>query len=120
MNYTLQRKYRSLERRREPKRVPNVPKLPEKVFYRILDDGSSEGTRNKKHVKFQLFGAEDHEETSIFHSDLSPVPARYLHQCQRTPEHPCTRYLCLNESAKESRRETRHGIGDTIKEALFD
>jgi len=116
MNYTLQRKYRSLERRREPKRrEPKMPKLPEEVFYRILD---GEGTRNKKHVKFQLLGAEDHEKTNILHLDLSPIPARYL---KRMPEHSCTRYLChLDErNAELSVKETRLEIR-LHKEALFD
>ncbi|EZA58284.1 Protein still life, isoform SIF type [Ooceraea biroi] len=75
MNYTLQRKYRSLERRRESKKMPKMPKVPEKVFYRILDDGSGDKTQKKKHVKFQLLGDND-EKKDIFYSDLSPVPAR--------------------------------------------
>lgn len=82
MNYSLQRKYRSLERR-ETKKIPKMPKLPEKVFYRILDDGSGDQSRNKKHVKFQLLGEEDNVTTCVpFCSDFSPVPARY---CVRRP-----------------------------------
>lgn len=74
MNYTLQRKYRSLERRRQPKKVPRVPRLPEKVFYRILESGPE--NKNKKHVKFQLLGEDDDKKTGILYSDLSPVPVR--------------------------------------------
>lgn len=77
MSYNLQRKYRSLERRQEPKKMPKIPKLPDKVFYRILDDGSGDQSRGKKHVKFQLLGGEDDPKTGVFSSDLSPVPARY-------------------------------------------
>lgn len=95
MNYTLQRKYRSLERRREPKKMPKLPKLPEKVFYRILDDGSGDDqSRSKKHVKFQLLGEEDEDaKTGVLCSDFSPVPARYcassVHRT-RTRLIPCT------------------------------
>ncbi|KYN08498.1 Protein still life, isoform SIF type 1 [Cyphomyrmex costatus] len=68
---------RSLERRRESKKMPKMPKLPEKVFYRILDDGSGDQSRNKKHVKFQLLGEEDDDaKTGVLCSDFSPVPAR--------------------------------------------
>lgn len=77
MNYNLQRKYRSLERRRESKKMPKMPKLPEKLFYRILDDGSGDQSRSKKHVKFQLLGEEDDPKTGVLCSDFSPVPARY-------------------------------------------
>jgi len=79
MSYNLQRKYRSLERRRESKKMPKMPKLPEKVFYRILDNGSGDQSRNKKHVKFQLLGEEDDDtKTGVLCSDFSPVPARYF------------------------------------------
>ncbi|KYM89726.1 Protein still life, isoform SIF type 1 [Atta colombica] len=69
---------RSLERRRESKKMPKkMPKLPEKVFYRILDNGSGDQSRNKKHVKFQLLGEEDDDtKTGVLCSDFSPVPAR--------------------------------------------
>lgn len=78
MNYSLQRKYRSLERRREPKKMPKLPKLPEKVFYRILPDtGSGDKFENKKHVKFQVLGEDDDAKPVVPFSDLSPVPARY-------------------------------------------
>jgi len=58
-----------------------MPKLPEKVFYRILDDGSGDQSRNKKHVKFQLLGEEDDANTGVLCSDFSPVPARYCAPC---------------------------------------
>lgn len=90
----LQRKYRSLERRRESKKMPKMPKLPEKVFYRILDDpGSEDQSRGKKHVKFQLLGEEDDTKTGVLSSDFSPVPARYCASsvCRaRTRSIPCT------------------------------
>lgn len=75
----LQRKYRSLERRRdEPTTmiVPKVPRWPERIFYRILDE---ETRRKKKHVKFQLLGEEDEEtkRKSMQYFERSPIPARY-------------------------------------------
>lgn len=82
MNYTLQRKYRSLDRHRESKKMPRIPKPPEKVFYRILDDGSGSKTRNKKHVKFQPL--DDDEKPGVLYSDLSPVPARYFCRARKT------------------------------------
>lgn len=76
---SLQRRYRSLERRRESKKMPKMPKLPEKIFYRILDDGSGNQSQNKKHVKFQLLGEDDDAKMplDIPCSELSPIPARY-------------------------------------------
>lgn len=106
MNYNLQRKYRSLERRREPKKMPKLPKLPEKVFYRILDDGDQ--SRGKKHVKFQLLGEEDDDaKAGMLCSDFSPVPARYcassVHRT-RTRLIPCTWIsFCWNDVRQEER-----------------
>lgn len=92
MSFKLQRKYSSLDRRRESKKMPKLPKLPETVFYRILDDGSGD-QKNKKHVKFQLLGEEDDPKIGVPCSDLSPVPARYcassVHRA-RTRLIPCT------------------------------
>lgn len=72
----LQRKYQSLERRREHK-IPKVPQMPDKVFYRILD--GAESRSKKKHVKFQMLGEEDEEtrKKSIHFLERSPIPARY-------------------------------------------
>lgn len=71
-----QRRSRSLERRREAKR-PKINKLPDKIFYRILDE-SEKQTKNKKHVKFRMLG---NEETAAQRAnipiELSPIPARY-------------------------------------------